>query len=246
MREPRSAEEREFDRVVRRWMLPTFRYRRLQIGTIFAMPRFQRGWFQWRLRRAGRRIPIDDAVFMLHHGGRTALVAGWLLAAGQRAELRPVIEQDLLDVDSSGSRSDCVTVLASLGTEDDARILVAYLDWALTLPPDKPGIRVHCQPGALATLLYLDEQLGTDHAQRFLVPDGPWERWSKSLDEDDFTDWSDAVDSVRADVTFASGGDPGVRRQVLAEEDFKPWELVGPRWWWMFSRSVRQRPSRRG
>ncbi|TCC39179.1 hypothetical protein E0H75_40070 [Kribbella capetownensis] len=63
-------------------------------------------------------------------------------------------------------------------------------------------------PEALATLMYLDQQLGTDHAQRFLTDDGPWKRWPGSAD----ISLPDLQSTVRAEVTFAAGGNPAIRR----------------------------------
>ncbi|WP_329482103.1 DUF6000 family protein [Kribbella sp. NBC_01484] len=174
------------------------------------MPRFRQRWFQWRLRRAGRRAPAEDLAALLEGGWRERLAATWLVAAGRRAELRPVIERGLLGDVPSGDRWSYCPALACLGTEDDARILVAYLDRALSLAPEEDGFAIQCQPEALATLMYLDQQLGTDHARRFLAADGPWERWLGSVN----VSLAHYQDAVRADVVFAAGGDPGIRRMV--------------------------------
>ncbi|GAB3953462.1 hypothetical protein GCM10029976_093660 [Kribbella albertanoniae] len=208
-----------------------------------AMPRWQQRWFQWRLRRTGRRIPAEALDAMLESGLKAGRVATWFIAAGRRSDLRPTIRRDFLGEGPNRLRGDYCRALASLGTEEDAQILVAYLDHALTLPLEEPEWAItECQPLALGTLRYLDEQLGTDYSERFIATDGPWERWPGNEDGA----WADDLDWVRSDVALATGGDPGIRRQVLAEEDFKTWEFAGPRWWWWFSRGVRRRLSRRG
>lgn len=108
--------------------------------------------------------------------------------------------------------SYCVP-LACLATEADAQILVGYLEHALTLPVEREGFETQCQGKALATLLYLDEQLGTTYAQRFLGEGGPWELWPGSADEDPAA----YVEQIRAEVVFAAGGNPGLRRQMKQE-----------------------------
>ena len=138
------------------------------------------------------------------------MAAAWLVAAGRRADLRPVIERGMLGDVPSGERWSYCPALACLGTEDDARILVAYLDRALSLPPEEDGFAIQCQPEALAALMYLDQQLGADHARWFLADGGPWERWPGSVD----VSLADYLDAVRAGVVFAAGGDPGIRRMV--------------------------------
>jgi hypothetical protein len=196
-------------RATRRWVTRGKRYRHL-MARAFVMPRFQQRWFQWRLRRAGRRAPTEELALLLKAGWRERLAAIWLVAAGRRADLRPVIERGLLGDVVAGDRWSYCPALACLGTEDDARILVAYLDRALSLAPDEDGFVTQCQPEALATLMYLDQQLGTDHARRFLADGGLWERWPGSVN----VSLAQYQDEVRTDVVFAAGGDPGIRRTV--------------------------------
>jgi uncharacterized protein DUF6000 len=198
-------------------------------GSAAMMPRWRQRWFQWRLRTDGRRAPAEDLTLLLDGDWRERLTAVWLIAAGRRADLRPVIERGLLGDEPCGVRWSYLPALACLGTEDDAKILVAYLERALTLPPDS-----QCQAGALDTLIYLDEQLGTEHAEQFLGPDGLWERWTESLAGS--FDWEGDLDSIRADVVFAAGRDPGVRRPALRED------LVAPSWGrWTNARARRRR-----
>ena len=195
-------------RLIRRWVAPGQRYLKL-LGAALVMPRPQQRWFQWRLRRAGRKIPVQDLVMLLDHGGwREALAATWLIAAGRRADLRPWIEQAILGDTPCGDEWSYCTALVCLGTEHDARILAAYLDQALSLPLTPAGTQ--CQPQAMAALRYLDRELGADHAQRFLVPDGPWESWAGSSAVS-----LDALQqAVRDEVVFAAGGNPGLRRRL--------------------------------
>jgi hypothetical protein len=209
MSERSDEEMAQLLRATRRWVTPGRRYRHL-MARAFVMPRFRQRWFQWRLRRAGRRAPAEELAVLLEAGWRERLTATWLVAAGRRADLRHVIERGILGDVPSGYRWSYCPALACLGTEDDARILVAYLDRALSLAPEEDGFAIQCQPEALATLMYLDQQLGTDHARRFLADGGPWERWPGSVD----VSLAHYQDTVRADVVFAAGGDPGIRRTM--------------------------------
>lgn len=209
MSERSDRDERRLTIAQWRWM--RWRYFHLMGTSAIMMRRPRQRVFQWRLRRAGRRVPVRDLMLMLEAGGwREQLTANWLIAAGRREEMRPAIERGLLGDHPYRSRGYFCIPLACLGTETDAQILVTYLDWALTLPPEPEGFGNHCQAGALANLVYLDRQLGTPYAQRFLGDDGPWRRWLGS--EDDTLE--ELQDGIRISVLLASGRDPGVRRML--------------------------------
>lgn len=212
MPKSRTPEERRLDQLVFRWLTPTWRYPRLRGVKAFVMPRPRQRWFQWRLYRAGRRIPAADAIVLLESGTRTGMVATWLVAAGRREDLRSAIERGFVGEMPYGLGWDYCRTLACLGTDEDARILVTYLDRALALPPDESDSDP-LQPGALSALEYLDEKLGTEYAQRFTAPGGPWERWPGSEGEP----WTSNLERVRAEVAFACGQDPGYRRQMKLE-----------------------------
>ena len=81
------------------------------------------------------------------------------------------------------------------------------------MPPGEPGLDRHCQPQAVAALSYLDNQLGTDHAERFLAEGGLWQRWPGSADYS----LVEQQEYLRYDVALATGGDPGVRRLLKLE-----------------------------
>ncbi|WP_328916044.1 MULTISPECIES: DUF6000 family protein [unclassified Streptomyces] len=199
------------NRLTRRWVTPGRRYDKL-MGRAFLMPRPQQRWFQWRLRRAARRAPAEDLVLLLDSGGwRQCLAVTWIIAAGRRADLRERIERDLLGGTVGGYRWSYCPALARLGTERDAQLLSAFLDRALALPPDPDDeYREAWWPHAMATLLYLDGRLGTDHARRLLASNGPWSHWpgstSASLDA--------LKQAITEDVAFASGHNPGLRRTL--------------------------------
>ena len=86
-----------------------WRYREL-MGSALVMPRARQRVFQRRLRRCARRARVADLLELLDYGWRERLVAGWLIAAGRRAELRARISRDL---------SDYLTMSLALTGEDD-------------------------------------------------------------------------------------------------------------------------------
>ncbi|WP_432894580.1 DUF6000 family protein [Kribbella sp. CA-245084] len=94
-------------------------------------------------------------------------------------------------------------------------MLARYLDHALTLPVEREGYETQCQGAALATLVYLDEQLSTMYAQRFLGEGGPWECWPGSADDD----LASYAEGIRDAVVFAAGGNPGIRRRHKSGRD---------------------------
>jgi hypothetical protein len=202
------------DRAYRALMIwaPSGSYRPLIIRA-WIWPRPRQAWYQLRLRWGGRLAPAKHLNLMLDSGWRTGLAAIWLIAAGQRADLRPRIEQDMLAGRPRGHSWSYCTPLACLGTEADAEILAGYLDHALTLPVEPEGLETQCQGEALATLIYLDEQLGTTHARRFLGEGGPWECWPGSANED----LAAYAQVIRDEVVFAAGGNPGWRRRMKEE-----------------------------
>ncbi len=183
-----------------------WRYREL-MGRALVMPRARQQVFQWRLRRCARRASAADLVELFDYGWRERLVVCWLIAAGRRSELRPRIAQDLGDPRPQGDLSLHCVALACLGTEQDARILRDYLTMCLALVGEDER---HCQADAMGALLYLDHDLGTDHAAAILAAGGPWAQWpgsaSVSLEEQRC--------EIAALVAFARGADPGIRARV--------------------------------
>jgi hypothetical protein len=205
-RQKLTKEERLLVRAQWRWVWR--RYLPLH-GRVFGWSRGRQWRFQWRLRRAGRRASVAELTVLMQAGWREQQAAVWMIAAGRRADLRPEIERILLGNGWTHSRWQCCVALAALGTEADARLLIAYLDQTLSLPLEEEGSVTHCQPEALAALLHLDEQLGTTHARRFLGPDGPWARWPGSAE----VSFADERDNLRRYLIFAEGGDPGFRQR---------------------------------
>lgn len=189
-----------------------WRYREL-MGSALVMPGPRQRMFQWRLRRCARHARVEDLTQLVDFGWRERLVAGWLIAAGRRGELRPRIAQDLSDPSPRGDLHPYCVALACLGTEQDARILRDYLTASLTLDEQDEQ---HCQVIAMAALLYLDHRLGTDHAAPLLAPGGPWARWPGSSD----VSLDEVQQTMTSWVAFASGADPGIRSTLRRREEY--------------------------
>lgn len=127
---------------------------------------------------------IDDAATitdaeleaLLGYEWRSRLTAAWLIGVDRRERFRERIGDLLLASEVCFSGSAYCFALARFGTHADAEILTAYLDRYLP----RTDLR-YDQPAALGALLRLDAHLGTDHADRFIEPDGPWDQWVNAL-----------------------------------------------------------------
>lgn len=180
------------------------------MGSALVMPRARQRVFQWRLRRCARRASVSDLQELLDLGWRERLVAGWLIAAGHRIELRDRIARDLRDPSPQGYLYPYCVALACLGGDQDAQILRDYLVMSLALPGENER---RCQADAMGALLYLDRRLGTDYTGALLTADGAWACWpgstGVSLDEQ--------VRDMASLVAFANGADPGIRTRLRRE-----------------------------
>ncbi|MFI7366671.1 DUF6000 family protein [Streptomyces sp. NPDC050149] len=121
---------------------------------------------------------ITDAELeaLLGYEWRSRLTAAWLIGVGRRATFRERIGDLLMASEFCFSGSAYCFALARFGTHADAEILTAYLDRYLP----RTDLR-YDQPAALGALLRLDAHLGTDHADRFIEPDGLWDGWVQAL-----------------------------------------------------------------
>ncbi|MEV8330450.1 DUF6000 family protein [Streptomyces niveus] len=121
---------------------------------------------------------ITDAELeaLLGYEWRSRLTAAWLIGVGRRATFRERIGDLLMASEFCFSGSAYCFALARFGTHADAEILTAYLDRYLP----RTDLR-YDQPAALGAFLRLDAHLGTDHADRFTQPDGPWDQWVNAL-----------------------------------------------------------------
>ncbi|WP_326837836.1 DUF6000 family protein [Amycolatopsis rhabdoformis] len=117
------------------------------------------------------RITDEDLGLLLGYEWRAQLTASWLIAFDRRIAHRERIGE-LLPANERiyAGRGFCFA-LARFGTEEDALLLVAYLQ-AFLSRTDRGE-----QDSAMGALSYLDEQLGTDHAAQFLGETGAWAPW---------------------------------------------------------------------
>ncbi|MEW2134791.1 DUF6000 family protein [Streptomyces sp. NPDC005435] len=168
----RDAEEADGTaQLIRRYVTPGRRYLKLG-GGLLRMSGPERAEFARGLGADAREISGAELGVLLDGSRRERKAEAWLIAVAGRTEFRERLGELLLASEAPyAGRAYCVA-LATFGTATDAELLVAYLDRHLP----RPGLP-YDQPAALGALLLLDARLGTDRANRFLTPDGPWERW---------------------------------------------------------------------
>ncbi|MEN3615427.1 DUF6000 family protein [Plantactinospora sp. ZYX-F-223] len=132
------------------------------------------------LRQDARRISDEELVFLLQPGRmpnwRPRLVAAYLIGIGRRTRFRETIGDLLLASEVCFSGQGYCFTLAAFGDHQDAEILIAYLDRYLP----RLDLR-YDQRWALGALQHVDLRLGTNHADRYLAPDGLWERWTGAV-----------------------------------------------------------------
>ncbi|MEV6969191.1 DUF6000 family protein [Hamadaea sp. NPDC051192] len=157
------------------------RYFELLHGRFLRLPEDQRADFVQALVHDARAISEEHLALLfsgrLDLGGwRSRIVAAWLVAMGRRVAFRRQIGELLLASDMTYAGQGYCVALAALGTEEDAAILIAYLDRYL------PRIELrYDQHWAMAALVHLDAVRGTRFADPFLVAEGLWQRWANGL-----------------------------------------------------------------
>ncbi|MGI8330399.1 DUF6000 family protein [Actinomadura scrupuli] len=125
--------------------------------------------FETALAEDAREISDTDLAKLLSTEWRSRLTAAWLIGLDQRTQYRQTLGELLLASNLIYAGQGYCFALARFGQPEDAEILVAYLDRHL------PRADCHYdQDWAIGALLYLDDKLGTDHAERFLAPGGSW------------------------------------------------------------------------
>ncbi|GAA1384148.1 DUF6000 family protein [Catellatospora chokoriensis] len=129
------------------------------------------------LRKDAQTISDEELTFLLQPGRRPnwrpRLVAGYLVGISRRGQFRQTIGDLLLASEVFSSGQGYCFALAALGSDRDAELLTAYLDRYLP----RPDLR-YDQAWAMGALVHLDTQLGTAHADRYLVEDGLWAHWT--------------------------------------------------------------------
>ncbi|GGO82298.1 DUF6000 family protein [Nonomuraea cavernae] len=147
------------------------RYLKLLGGGFMMLPDRDLARFARSLAKDARRITDSDLEMLLDSEWRARLTAAWLIGLDRRTHFRERLGAMLLESELVYSGEGYCFALARFAEDSDAEILTAYLDHYL------PRLDCHYdQDDAMGALLHLDERLGTDHAARFLVPGGLWER----------------------------------------------------------------------
>jgi hypothetical protein len=171
VRDPDEEEERL--KLIRRYVTPGMRYLKLG-GVLLGMGGRGRARFIRKLGQAAGEISPRELGLLLDGGWRERKTAAWLVAVAGRSEFRERLGELLLASEAPYTGQAYCVALASFGTAADADPLVSYLDRYLPRPDLD-----YDQPAALGALLLLDARLGTDHAARFLAPNGLWQQWSE-------------------------------------------------------------------
>ena len=125
--------------------------------------------FTSALAEDAHQISDTDLGTLLEFEWRARLTAAWLIGLDQRTQFRQTLGNLLLESELVYAGQGYCFALSRFAQPEDADILIAYLDRYLP--------RTDCyynQDDAMGALLHLDQKLGTDHAQRFIVPEGLW------------------------------------------------------------------------
>lgn len=167
----RTTEQDKLPRLIRRYVRPDQRYLKVG-GALLGMSERDRTKFLRKLGRAAGEISPSELDVLLGGGWRERKTAAWLIAVAGRTGFRERLGELLLASEGPWAGEAYCVALATFGTSADADLLAAYLDRYLPHPD-----LCYDQTAALGALLLLDAELGTDHAARFLAPDGPWQQW---------------------------------------------------------------------
>ena len=179
-------DDRESRALFRRYVTHTPRWRRYRqfLGPLapYAQPRYlsllgglqpqtisDRTGFARSLARDSHRISDAELGRLLDFEWRARLTSSYLIGLDRRTQFRDRLGNLLLESQVVYAGQGYCFALSRFAQPEDASILVAYLDRYLP--------QTDCyynQNSAIGALLHLDQKLGTDHAQRFLVPDGLW------------------------------------------------------------------------
>lgn len=137
------------------------------------------GRFVGELRRDAGEIGDRELAVLLEPNWRPRLTAAWLIGVGRRSGFRARLGELLLASELCFAGQGYCIALTLFGTDEDAELLVAYLDRYLRRPECR-----YDQFWAMGSLLCLDEQLDADRAAAFLVPGGLWDQWADARTPD--------------------------------------------------------------
>lgn len=165
----------ELTELIDRFVTPGNRYLELLHGNYLAKPEQELAQFLAELIADAHAISDEEIEVLLSSEWRSRLTAGYLIAAAPREQLVPQIGQLLIESQLVYAGQGYCIALASIGTASAADQLTAYLDRWL------PKIDARGDQGwAMAALVSLDEEGGTNFSDRFLGPSGPWATWCQA------------------------------------------------------------------
>ncbi|WP_157522660.1 DUF6000 family protein [Herbidospora cretacea] len=150
------------------------------------------------LAKDARRISDHDLSVLLDGEWRARLTAAWLIGLDRRVQFRERLSTMLLDSELVYAGAGYCLALARFGEDEDAAILSSYLDRYLPQVENR-----------------YDEKLATDHAGRFLTPNGLWETFSP-----DDPDASDCKRAMAEQVSFAESAMNGTLAGWTAGRDW--------------------------
>ena len=171
---PLTPDEPELITTIHRYVIGTgtaARYLKLLNGNFLTMDTAQRRLFLQQLAASAREVSDHELAMLLGADWRPRLTASWLIALDRRQQFRQRIGDLLLASELTYAGQGYCLALARFATTADAELLAAYLT-----QPD----RRYDQPWALGALLYLDEQLSTSRADRFVPGGDAGQQWSDS------------------------------------------------------------------
>ncbi|GIH27719.1 hypothetical protein Aph01nite_60290 [Acrocarpospora phusangensis] len=211
MRVPRPPDD-EMIKLARRYVTAehggNIRYRKLP-GSVLYLPDHEAIRFGRALAEDARQISDHDLGVLLDSEWRARLAAAWLIALDRRVRFRERLTPMLLESELVHAGAGYCLALARFGEAEDAAILSAYLDRYL------PQVeRRYDQDDALGALMLVDDQLGTDHAARFLGPGGLWETFTVND-----SDAGGCKRFMQERVSFAESAMNGTLAQWAAQRD---------------------------
>jgi hypothetical protein len=171
----RSPRDPEIVDTVRRYVIWAIdqpgeqRYLKLLNANLLQDNEPDRESFGAALAEDARQISDEELEKLLSSEWRARLTAAWLIGLDRRVKFRHVLGELLLESQLTYAGQGYCFALARFEQPDSADILAAYLEHYL------PRTDCHYdQHWAIGSLLHLDERLGTNRADQFLSPGGPW------------------------------------------------------------------------
>jgi hypothetical protein len=164
-------EDAELLVLARRYVMPGRRYMKLG-GGLLRMEEAAYGRFVRELGEDAGVVTDGEIGTLLEGGWRERRTAAWLVAVSRRTGFRERLGELLLASEVPCAGLAYCVALAGFGTPRDADLLADYLDRYLRRPD-----LGYDQTVVMGALLFVDLNLGSDRAARFLRPGGLWEQW---------------------------------------------------------------------